>query len=100
MEVMEIKKVSMPRHTLTKFEIQTCYQNGLRFQGVYARDNFPKTVKNGAYIINLDEYADVGIHWIALHVKNIEVIYFGSFGVKHVPKKIKIITKHNNSIIQ
>ena len=31
MEVMEIKKVSMPRHTLTKFEIQTCYQNGLRF---------------------------------------------------------------------
>ena len=25
------KKVSMPRHTLTKFEIQTCYQNGLRF---------------------------------------------------------------------
>ena len=100
MEVIEIKNISMPRHTLTKFEIQTCYLNGPRFKGVYDRDNFPKTVKDGAYIINLDEYADVGIHWISLHVKDIDVIYFGSFGVKHVPKEIKKITEHNNSILQ
>ena len=25
-----------------------------------------KKIKDGAYIINLDEYADVGTHWIAL----------------------------------
>ena len=43
----------------------------------------PKTIKDGAYIINFDEYADVGTHWIALYVKNIEVIYFDSFGVEH-----------------
>ena len=47
----------------------------------------PKAIKNGAYVINLDEYADVGTHWIALYVKNNEVIYFDSFCVEHVPKK-------------
>ena len=32
------------------------------FNGVYSRDNLPKKIKNGAYIINLDEYADLGTH--------------------------------------
>ena len=49
----------------------------------------PKTIKNGACVINLDDYADVGTHWIALYVKNNEVIYFDSFGVEHVLKEIK-----------
>ena len=26
-----------------------------------------------AYVINLDEYADVGTQWIALYIKNIEI---------------------------
>ena len=25
-----------------------------------------KKIKDGAYVINLDEYADVGTHWISL----------------------------------
>ena len=49
----------------------------------------PKTIKNGGYVINLDEYTDLGTHWIALYVKNNEAIYFDSFGVEHVPKGIK-----------
>ena len=57
----------------------------------------PKTIKNGAYVINLDEYADVGTHWIALHVKNNEVICFDSFGVEHVPKDIKKFIGHKNT---
>ena len=40
-------------------------------------------MKNDAYVINLDEYADVSTHWIALYLKNNEVIYFEIFGVKH-----------------
>ena len=47
-----------------------------------------KKIKDGAYLINLDEYVDVGTHWIALYVSNNEIIYFDSFGVKHVPKEI------------
>ena len=56
----------------------------------------PKTIKNEAYVINLDEYADVGTHWIALYVKNIEIIYFDSVGVEHVPKVIKKIIGHKS----
>ena len=32
-----------------------------------SRDNLPK-VKDGAYIMSLDEYSDVGTHWVALYV--------------------------------
>ena len=50
----------MPPHPLTNFEISEYYENEPNFNGVYSRDNLPKTIKNGAYVINLDEYADVG----------------------------------------
>ena len=57
----------------------------------------PKAIKNGAYVIYLDEYADVGTHWIALYVKNNKVIYFDIFGVEHVPKDIKRFIGHKNT---
>ena len=60
----------MLRHSLTYFEIQRYYQNESRFIGVYLRDNLPKKIKDRAYLIDLDEYADVGTHWIALHALN------------------------------
>ena len=62
-------------HPLTNFEIQNYYKNERRFNGVYSRDNLPK-IKNRAYVINLDEYEDIGPHWIALYTENNEVIYF------------------------
>ena len=48
-------------HPLTNFEIQIYYQNEPRFNGVYSRDNLTK-IKDGAYVINLDEYFDIGTH--------------------------------------
>ena len=50
----------MLRHSLTYFEIQRYYQNESRFIGVYLRDNLPKKIKDRAYVIDLDEYANVG----------------------------------------
>ena len=79
----------MPPHPLTNFKIKKYYENEPRFNGVYSRNNLPKIIKNGTYVINLDEYEDVGTHRIALYVKNNEVIYFDNFGVEHVPKEIK-----------
>ena len=32
----------MPPHSLTNFQIQKCYQNEPRFNGVYSRNNVPK----------------------------------------------------------
>ena len=56
-------------HPLTNFEIQKYYKNDPRFNGAFSRNNSPKKIKDGAYIINLDEYGDVGKHWIALFCK-------------------------------
>ena len=44
---------------------------------------------DGAYVMKLDEYADVGTHWIALFCKRSEVVHFDSFGVEHVSEEIK-----------
>ena len=93
----------MPPYPLTNFEIQKYYQNETRFNGVYCRDNLPK-IKDGAYIINLDEYSDIATHWVALYINNNNnnnnknknnsssnnsVTYFNRFGVEHIQKKLK-----------
>ena len=86
----------MPPHPLTNFEIQKYYKNEPRFNGVFSRNNLPKKIKDGAYIINLDEYADVGTHWIALFCKKNEIVYFDSFCVENIPKEIKEFIKNKN----
>ena len=75
----------MPLHSLTNFEIQKYYQNEPRFNGAYSRDNLPK-IKDGTYIINLDEYSDIGTHWVSLYVNNNDVTDFDSFKVEHIPQ--------------
>ena len=59
------------------------YQNEPRFNGVYSKDNLLDKEKDGACVINLDEYSDIGTHWIALYVNSKTVTYFDSFGVEH-----------------
>ena len=79
----------MPPYPLTNFEIQK-YQNEPRYNGVYSRDNLIE-IKDGTYVINRDEYSDVGTHQVALHVQNNNVTYINSFGVEHIQKEIKNI---------
>ena len=88
----------MTPRPLTNFEIQSYYQNEPRFIGVYSRDNLPDKVKDEAYIINLDEYSDIGTHWIALYVNNTTVTYFDSFGIEHIPKEVKKFIGNRNII--
>ena len=112
-------------HPLTNFEIQEYYQNETRFNGVFSRDNLPNNnsssnnnnnnnnnnninnnnnnnnnnnIKNGAYVINLDEYHNIGTHWVALYVNNKTIIYFDSFGVEHIPKEIMTFIGNKNII--
>ena len=96
-------------HPLTNFELQKYYKNEPRFNGVGSRGNLPK-IKDGAYVINLDECSDIGTHWVALRVQNNNnnnnnninnnndnVIYFNSFGVEHIPKEIKAFINRTSS---
>ena len=78
----------MMPHPLTNFEIQKYYENESRFNGVYSRANLPNKIKDGVYVINLDEHVDTGTHWIALFWNKNEIVYFDSFGVEHIPEEI------------
>ena len=59
----------MPLHLLTNFEIQKYYQSEPKFNGVYSRNNLPK-IKDGTYVINLDEFKSTETHSIALYVND------------------------------
>ena len=86
----------MTPHPLTNFEIQAYYQNEPRFIGVYSRDNLPDKIKDGAYVINLDEYSDIGTHWIALYVNNKTVTYFDSFGIELIREEVQKFIGNRN----
>ena len=88
----------MPPHPLTNFEIQKYYQNEPRFNGVFSKNNLPKRIKDGAYVIDLDEYANTGMHWIALFCNKNEIVCFNSFGVEHVPEEIEKFLGNRNLV--
>ena len=86
----------MLHHPLKNFEIQKYYQNEPKFNGVYSRNNVPK-VKDGAYVIILDEFfKSIGVHWIALYANGNNIIYFNIFGVEHIPKEIRKFIRNKN----
>ena len=74
----------MSPHTLTNFKTQKYYQN--EPNGVYSINNLLK-MKNGVYVINLDEFKSIGTHWIALYVNRNNATYFDSFRVEDISKK-------------
>ena len=71
-------------HPLANFEY---YQNEPRFSGVYSKDDLLDKIKDVAYVIHLDEYSDMGTHWIAFYALN-NLTYFDSFVVENFPKEI------------
>ena len=75
--------------------MQKCFQNESRFNGVYSRNNIPKT-QDRAYVRNLDEYSDIGTHWIALYIQTNDVRYFDSFRAEHIPKEIRTFIGNKN----
>ena len=75
-------------HPLTYFKIQRTYQNEPKLNGLYSKNSLPK-IKDGAYVINLDEIKKtIGTHWIILYVNGSNIIYIHRFGVEHVSKII------------
>ena len=53
------KMFLIPPHPFANLEIQKCYQNEPRFNGVYSRDNLPDKIKEGAYAVNYIGYSDL-----------------------------------------
>ena len=87
----------MPHHPLTNFEIHKYYENEPEFNGLYSSNNLSK-IKDGACMINLDEYGSIRNHWIAFYVNDNNVTYFDSFGIEHIPKVIGKFVGNKNII--
>ena len=79
MLVMDLKIAPYP---LTSIEIQECYQDKSRFRG----DNLPKKIKDGEYVINLDEHADFATEEIR------------RFGNKNIETSIYKIQANNSTM--
>ena len=58
---------------------------------VFIREIIQQKNKDGAYVINLDEHADIGTHWVALFCKKNKSVCFDSFGVEHIPEETKLL---------
>ena len=96
MAIIHKTKFLIKPHPLTNFEIQKYYENQPRFNGAFSKNNLLKKIKDGTYVINLDEYKDTGTHWVALFCKKNEIVYFDSFGVEHIPEEIKKFIGNKN----
>ena len=58
------------------------------WNGIFSGNVLPK-IKDGGYLINLDEFKSIGIHWIAIYMSVINRLYLNSFGLENIPKEIK-----------
>ena len=97
-------------HPLNSIEITNYFNYEPRFIGVFSRNNLP-TIKDGAYVINLDDKNSKGTHWGSLFIDRNATVYFDSFGIEYIPQEVwnkirdKLIThnifriKVNESII-
>ena len=97
-------------HPLNSIEITNYFNYEPRFSGVFSRNNLP-TIKDGAYVINLDDKNSKGTHWGSLFINRNATVYFDSFGIEYIPQEVwnkirdKLIThnifriKVNESII-
>ena len=65
-------------NALTNFETRGYYQNETRFNGLISRNS------SLTYVID----------WLAICIKNKEVIYFDSFGIEHISGEIKKIYRY------
>ena len=77
------------RHTLTNSNIQKYYKNEPRFNGVFSKNNLPNKIKDGAYVINLDEYADAGTHGLLYFVTEMKLFMLIVLVLNKFLKKLK-----------
>ena len=85
----------MSIHPLPNFKMKIYYQNKPKFNCIYFRNNLPK-IKDGTYVINLDEFKSIRNHWIALFVNGNNITYFDSLGLKHIPTEINNFIGNTN----
>ena len=81
------KKFLVLLHPLNNIEITNYFKYELRFNGIFPRYSWLR-IKDGAYVINLDDKNSKGKHWVSLFIDKNIVIYFDSFGIEYIPQEV------------
>ena len=74
-------------HPLNNIEITYYFKYEPRCNGVFSTNNLPR-IKDGAYVINLDDKNSKGTHWISLFINKNTAVYFYSFEIEYIPQEI------------
>ena len=72
---------------MNNVEITNYFKYEVRINGVFSRNNLPR-IKDGAYVINLDDRNSKGTHWVSLFIDKNLAIYFDSFGIEYIPQEV------------
>ena len=82
---------------MNNFEIEDYYKHQPLFHGVFSKNELPKKLKRGAYVVNMDDSDSIkgGTHWIAIIYLNKTKFYFDSYGV--MPPLLKQVKIVNNN---
>ena len=72
---------------MNNVEITNYFKYEVRINGVFSRNNLPR-IKDGAYVINLDDRNSKGTHWFSLFIDKNIAIYFDSFGIEYIPQEV------------
>ena len=73
-------------HPLKNIEIINYFNYEPRFNGIFSKNNLPR-IKDGLYVINLDDKSRKGTHWVSLFTDRNTVVYFDSFGIRYIPQE-------------
>ena len=76
-------KFLVPLHSLNNIEITNYFNYEPKFNGVFPRNNLPR-IKDGGYVINLNDKNSKGTHWVSLFIDRNSAVYFHSFGIEYI----------------
>ena len=77
----------VPLQPLSNIKITKHFSHKPRFNGIFSRNNLSR-IKDGPYVINLDDKNSKATHWVSLFINRNTVVYFDSFGIEYIPQEV------------
>ena len=74
-------------HPFSNIKITYYFNYEPRLNSIFSRNNLPR-IKDGAYVINLNDKKSKGKHWVSLFIDRNTAVYFDSFGIKCIPQEV------------
>jgi hypothetical protein len=85
--------------TLTNSDLYSiCIKLKIKLNGIYMKDELPSDLKEGCYIIDLQDHDKNGSHWTCFLKSNNEIFYYDSFGVVMPQNEYDIFIKNADNI--